>query len=525
MKKEWAFDMEHYTRITGARINFLNQWLPDLITSQGLKSALDVGCGVGYFSHYLAGLGLEVVALDGRQENVSEAQIRYPNIKFIVKNVEDFAVKELGSYDLTLCFGLLYHLENPFLAIRNLYALTGKILLIESMVTPSSFPVASLVDEVYSEDQSLNYVALVLSESGLVKMLYRVGFPYVYASVISPNHEDFHETHEFHRKRTILFTGKMPIELPFLRLIPEPPTKNLWLKPLGYRKNRFYRFLRKPWREKVITVRSRFKSLWFQLFPSIPLPVRLPYGGWWLAVNDTCSDAIFTNNYEKAEWRFVERVLKKGMIFIDIGAHHGFYTILAAKKVGSSGCVIAFEPSPRERGRLLLHLKLNHCTKLKVEPFTLSSQDGESTLFLVDGKGTGCNSLRPPVVSEPTKTINVSTMTLDNYLKKANIHHVDFIKMDVEGAELEVLKGAKGLLSQNSRPVVMAEVYDIRTNPWGYPASSIYDFLAERNYHWFSINSRGTLKPCTRIDYYEANLVAVPQERISEVNVLIESQE
>jgi FkbM family methyltransferase len=288
---------------------------------------------------------------------------------------------------------------------------------------------------------------------------------------------------------------------------------------------RIHNFFHRARHEKFMSARSHFKSLWFQLFPSIPLPIRLPYGGWWLTINDKCSNAIFTNNFEKAEWCFVESILKEGMTFFDIGAHHGFYTILAAKKVGSSGCVIAFEPSPRERGRLLLHLKLNHCTKLKVEPLALASQDGESTLFLVDGKGTGCNSLRPPVVSEPTKTINVSTMTLDNYLKKTNIHRVDFIKMDVEGAELEVLKGAKRLLSQNLRPVVMAEVYDIRTNPWGYPASSIYDFLAERNYHWFSINSRGTLKPCTRIDYYEANLVAVPQERISEVNVLIESEE
>lgn len=525
MDKTLAFDKEHYLRITEARMNFLNRWLPDFITSQDLKNALDVGCGVGYFSHYLAGLGLEVVALDSRPENIAEAKLRHQNIRFIVHNVEDPSVQGIGSFDLTLCFGFLYHLENPFLAVRNLHALTKTILLIESMVTPSPFPAASLVDEGPSEDQALNYIAFVLSESGLVKMLYRAGFPYVYISSIFPNHPDFDETYEFHRKRTILVAAKVPLNFSFLHLFPEPATKNLWLKPLEHRLNRFYRFLQKPWEEKVVTARCRLKSIWFQLFPSTPLPIRLPYGGWWLAEKDIFSDSIFTDNYERAEWRFVERFVKEGMTVLDIGAHHGFYTILVAKKVGSSGRVIAFEPSPREQKKLLLNLRVNFCAKVKVESLALAGQDGESTLYVVEGSSTGCNSLRPPDISEPTKRIPVRTTTLDSYLKKESLDHVGFVKLDVEGAELEVLKGGGGLLTRNTRPVFMVEVYDIRTTPWGYPASSIYDFLAKFSYHWFLITPKGELKPCPRLDHYGANLVAIPQERISEVNRLIESEQ
>jgi len=114
-------------------------------------------------------------------------------------------------------------------------------------------------------------------------------------------------------------------------------------------------FLEKPWTEKVYSIRHRFILAWGGLLPSLPLPVRLPYGGWWLARNDECSAAVFTGNFEPSEYRFVERFVKQSMTVLDIGAHNGFYTLLAAKKVGPAGKVIAFEPSPRERARLRIH--------------------------------------------------------------------------------------------------------------------------------------------------------------------------
>ncbi|MEM2045735.1 MAG: FkbM family methyltransferase [Candidatus Bathyarchaeia archaeon] len=230
-------------------------------------------------------------------------------------------------------------------------------------------------------------------------------------------------------------------------------------------------------------------------------------------MNDVCSDAIFTGSYETAERRFVERFLKEGMTVLDIGAHHGFYTILAAKKVGPSGRVIAFEPSPRERRRLLRHLKLNRCTNVKVEPLALASKEGETTLFLVDGRDTGCNSLRPPAVSEPTKEITVSTMALDSYLEKEGIYRVDFIKMDVEGAELEVLKGAKRFLERTPRPVILCEVDDYRTRAWGYPARAIIKLLEDYGYQWFGLSDEGGLVPLDQRDSY--NLVAIPKEEVA----------
>jgi hypothetical protein len=71
---------------------------------------------------------------------------------------------------------------------------------------------------------------------------------------------------------------------------------------------------------------------------------------------------------------------------LDLGAHHGVYTLLACKRVGASGMVIAFEPSRRERERLRRHLRVNRCSNARIAPYALSERAGEADLFLVEGE-------------------------------------------------------------------------------------------------------------------------------------------
>src|SRR5882762_3932319 len=191
------------------------------------------------------------------------------------------------------------------------------------------------------------------------------------------------------------------------------------------------------WADKVHGIRYRFKRAWSRVLPSVPLLVWLPYGGWWLAGDDKMGDAVFTGNFEDGERQFIQGFLKPGMTVLDIGAHYGFYTVLAAKKVGPTGRVMSFEPSPRERERLLVHLRLNRIlNRVSVFPIALGRETAESTLYVVVGRDTGCNSLRSPPVTEPTQTVQVSVTSLDTFLVHQNVACVDFIKMDVEGAEL-----------------------------------------------------------------------------------------
>ena len=102
-------------------------------------------------------------------------------------------------------------------------------------------------------------------------------------------------------------------------------------------------------------------------------------------------------------------------------------------------------------------------------------------------------------------------------LAESGVSKVDFMKLDVEGAELSVLYGAMKLLRRESRPAILAEVQDSRTEAWGYPAREIIQFLIRMDYRWFAIAAKGALLPisCDQ-ETYEANLVALPMERTEE---------
>ncbi len=145
---------------------------------------------------------------------------------------------------------------------------------------------------------------------------------------------------------------------------------------------RLWNFPRKPAVERRRSVVYRI----FRLAPGTIVPIRLPFGPWWLAQREYSTHLILNSGYEETETPFVQRFLRKGMVFVDVGANRGYYTLLASKKIGLGGRVIAFEPSPRERRFLKWNLRLNGLKNVKVEAFALGSKPGQSNLFQVDGR-------------------------------------------------------------------------------------------------------------------------------------------
>jgi FkbM family methyltransferase len=274
---------------------------------------------------------------------------------------------------------------------------------------------------------------------------------------------------------------------------------------------RIRRFLSKPAKEKLNSVRFRL----MRLLPKWSATIKLPFGATWVLEKSALDAQLRSGTFEARETRFMEIFLQPGMTVLDIGAHHGYYTLLASIMVETKGSVVAFEPSRREGLRLKRHIRMNGCTNVVIEQAALGAAAGEADLYLVDGPEDYCNSLRPPAVSAQTCKVRVRVQTLDQFLARHRIGDIDFIKLDVEGAELDVLRGASGLLSQSWRPVFMIEVYDIRTQPWGYNAREIVQFIAERGYTWFRLEESGKPLPADLASpSFDANLVAVPIERM-----------
>ncbi len=511
------FDQREYRTLIEARGETLRRVVTKLKPALDLSNALDAGCGVGFFSQVLAECGLNVCGFDGRGDNAAEARRRFPQIPFAEADIQDRAIFELGSFDFVLCFGLLYHLENPVLAIRNLRALTQKCLLLESMCLPEEQSTMLLREEPRQRDQSLTDMACYPSERSLVKMLYRAGFSAVYRVTPLPEHDDFRETLDHLRRRTVLLAAFEPIDVAGFRLYPEPfESEDPWAKRPTARPalpRRIARFIASPNRTKYITLALRAR----RLFPEMPIPLRLHFGAWWLAEKSAMDHELTYGEFEPEEMSFVQRLLCPGMTVLDVGAHHGLYTLLFSKKVRGKGRVIAFEPSPRECRRLEKHLRFNRCSNVHIERSAAGSEAGEADLYLADGFQDWCNSLRPPALPDSTSTVRVRVCRIDDVLAEQGVSKVDFIKLDVEGGELAALNGTTRLLHGESRPAVLAEVQDVRTLPWGYPAREILQFLIRIDYRWFAIVAKGMLLPIScEQESYEANLVALPVERTQE---------
>jgi tRNA (mo5U34)-methyltransferase len=229
LSKPFVFDLPLQSEAREAKIEFLRRVIAPWKSELDFRTALDVGCGVGYFSAMLRDLGLRVTATDARSENITEAHNRFPGIDFYVADAEEPSLADLGTFDLVLCFGLLYHLENPLRAFRNLRALTRKLLLLESMAVENEQPFFLLLDEPEGEDQSLRAVSCYPSEGAMIKMAYRAGFPHVYRFRELPNHEDFRAATGRARARTVIAASVPPLDSPLVAVAPEPrPSRDYW---------------------------------------------------------------------------------------------------------------------------------------------------------------------------------------------------------------------------------------------------------------------------------------------------------
>ncbi len=156
------------------------------------------------------------------------------------------------------------------------------------------------------------------------------------------------------------------------------------------------------------------------------------------------------------------RHLLPGGVCYDIGGHNGYMTLLAARIVGSGGRVFTFEPVEANRKLLELALEQNGGQGVSLESYAIANETGHSTLFLGTGRATTEASLLPD--SEPHssqgegETVQVATIRLDDFV--SDHPKPSFIKMDVEGAESQVLEGAQGLLASQSPPIWLIEVHD-----------------------------------------------------------------
>jgi FkbM family methyltransferase len=153
-------------------------------------------------------------------------------------------------------------------------------------------------------------------------------------------------------------------------------------------------------------------------------------------------------------------LLRDGDVCVDVGANIGYYTLLASKLVGRGGLVYALEPAPDVFAALEENLALNRADNVVALRVAAGPEEGEAQLFRPPAGNVGRSALRPPsdVPSSPDLAA-VAVMPLASVIPTSELRRLRLVKIDVEGYEVEVLRGLEPALESGFRPAVLLEVH------------------------------------------------------------------
>ncbi len=181
--------------------------------------------------------------------------------------------------------------------------------------------------------------------------------------------------------------------------------------------------------------------------------------------------------------------IEPGFTILDIGGNIGQTALIAAQKTGESGKVISFEPYPETIERFEKNLELNKSIKnIKLEKFALGDEQSTITLFQDCVTNSGGNRVLHSSVENPAGVKQVAVTTLDLYSAGENLSRIDLIKIDVEGFEMNVLKGAEQTLLK-FRPLLIVEVDEKNLNSQGAAARDIIAFFHEYHYEMIDLST------------------------------------
>ena len=179
--------------------------------------------------------------------------------------------------------------------------------------------------------------------------------------------------------------------------------------------------------------------------------------------------------YGELDTKIIREEIHEGDIVIDVGANIGYYTLIFAQLVGKTGKVIAFEPEPKNFKILKKNIEINNYDNVIVEQKIVSEKYGKMKLYVSNSDIVGH---RIHQMGNLENFVEVESITLDDYMKKLNLDEkVNFIKIDVEGAEPKVLDGSKKILEKNEYLKIFTEFNREVVKNYGIDPKKMIDLL------------------------------------------------
>jgi len=266
---------------------------------------------------------------------------------------------------------------------------------------------------------------------------------------------------------------------------------------LGYGLSKFY-----PIRTAMKKIESNFKS-----------DFAIVQGNKMFLDPGDSLDLSIRGVYGELDTEIVKNEIKSGDIVIDVGANIGYYTLIFAKLVGKTGKVIAFEPESKNFELLKKNVTINELTNVVLEQKVVSDKNERTKLFLANSGIVG-HHINPTKNNE--NFIEVDSITLDDYLRENNLtHKINFLKIDVEGAEIKVLNGAKTIL-QNHNLKIFTEFNREVIKKLGMDPRQILSLLTSNGFKLFLPNYKFNNVSETNVD----ELLSSKETILENLNIL-----
>ncbi len=200
-------------------------------------------------------------------------------------------------------------------------------------------------------------------------------------------------------------------------------------------------------------------------------------------------------DYELPTIRFLRSVLRPSAVCLDVGAQMGYLTLAMATAADRSTIVHSFEPEGNNAKRFRENIQLNGLTNVTLHQTAVSTVDGALKLYLSNDRNAGTHSTVYIESNVSTEFVEIPSVRLDTFANSQNLSSIDMIKIDVEGAEIDVINGAIGVLAHH-KPIVITELSDHLQQARGQTCTEFKELMQKYGYTPYSINDNGTLRSC-----------------------------
>ena len=195
--------------------------------------------------------------------------------------------------------------------------------------------------------------------------------------------------------------------------------------------------------------------------------------------------------YHKQMTKLIKSLITKGMVCLDIGANIGYFTLTMARLVGEEGGIFAFEPEPHNFDLLVKNIAINGYDNVTAVPKAISNKNGDAKLFLdrISLAGHSLASRRQGERRFGRDAIEVEEQTLDTFFRDYN-GKIDFVKIDVEGAELAVVEGMENIVNKNKDLIIITEFFPDALRSFGSTPKEFLNRLLQYGFNLYDINDQ-----------------------------------